>query len=60
MGHEEGTVHPSIISAWGEAPSFRNEPSYNLKDLKRVFVIPLFVNSADGVYCTVFAEVECE
>lgn len=60
MGHEEDNVHPSIISSWGEDPSFRIESSYNLKGLKRVFVIPLFVNAADSAPCTVFAEVECE
>lgn len=34
--------------------------SADLKGLKRVFVIPLFINGADSSPCTVFAEVECE
>jgi len=34
--------------------------SVNLNGLKRVFVIPLFMDGADGAPCTVFAEVKCE
>lgn len=34
--------------------------SVDLKGLKRVFVIPLFMDGADGAPCTVFAEVEDE
>ena len=32
----------------------------NLKKMKRVFVVPLFLKEVDSAPCTVFAEVECE